>query len=81
MFIHITLVGSKFSSATLPTVHSIYVYTDIYDGLKIFANSCIYMYIYMGFYSICLATLSTSLSPPILEVKWYLNGISCEAFP
>ena len=24
---------------------SIYVYTDIYQGLKIFANSCIYIYI------------------------------------
>ena len=43
MFIHITLAGSKFSSGTLPTMHLIYVYTDIYQGLKIFANSCIYL--------------------------------------
>ena len=28
-------------------MHSIYVYTDIYQGLKIFANSCIYMYIWI----------------------------------
>ena len=35
---HITLAGSKFSSGTLPTMHSIYVYTDIYQGLNIFAN-------------------------------------------
>ena len=26
---HITLAGSKFSSGTLPTMHSIYVYSDI----------------------------------------------------
>ena len=26
-------------------MHSIYVYTDIYQGLKIFANSCIYIYV------------------------------------
>ena len=26
-------------------MHSIYVYTDIYQGLKIFANSYIYIYI------------------------------------
>ena len=26
-------------------MHSIYVYTDIYQGLKIYANSCIYIYI------------------------------------
>ena len=24
-------------------MHSIYVYTDIYQGLKIFANTCIYI--------------------------------------
>ena len=41
----ITLAGSKFSSGTLPTMHSIYVYTDIYQGLQIFANSYIYIYI------------------------------------
>ena len=46
MFIQIILAGSKFYSGTLPTMHSIYVYTDIYQGLKIFANSCIYIYIY-----------------------------------
>ena len=45
MFIHITLVGSKFSSGTLPIMHSIYLYTDIYEGLKSFANSCVYIYI------------------------------------
>ena len=28
-------------------MHSIYIYTDIYQGLKIFANSCIYIYIYI----------------------------------
>ena len=44
MFIQITLAGSKFSCGTLPTMHSIYVYTDIYQGLKIFANSYIYIY-------------------------------------
>ena len=43
MFIYITLAGSTFSSGTLPTMHSIYVYTDIYQGLNIFANSYIYI--------------------------------------
>ena len=45
MFIHIILVGSKFSSGALPIMHSIYLYTDIYQGLKTFASSCIYIYI------------------------------------
>ena len=45
MFILITLAGSKFSRGTLPTMHSIYLYTAIYQGLNIFANSCIYIYI------------------------------------
>ena len=45
MFIHITLAGSKFSSRTLPTMHSIYLYTDIYQGLNVFANSCTYIYV------------------------------------
>ena len=40
---HITLAGNKFSSGTLPTMHSIYEYTDIYQGLKILANSYIYI--------------------------------------
>ena len=31
-------------------MHSIYVYTDIYQGLKIFAKSCIYIYIYIYTY-------------------------------
>ena len=39
-------LGSKFSSGTLPTMHSIYLYTDMYQGLKLFANSCIYTCIY-----------------------------------
>ena len=39
-------LGSKFSGGALPTMHLIYVYTDIYQRLKIFANSCIYIYIY-----------------------------------
>ena len=44
MFIHIyTLVGSKFSSGTLPTMHSIYVYTDIYKGSK-FLQTAVYIY-------------------------------------
>ena len=43
MFIYITLAGSKFSRGTLPTMHSIYVYTDIYQGLKFLANSYIYI--------------------------------------
>ena len=49
MFIHITLAGSTFSSGTLPTMHPICLYTDIYQGLKIFANSRIlqYMWIYI----------------------------------
>ena len=42
---HITLAGSKFSSGTLPTMHSMYLYIDIYQGLKSFANSYIYIYI------------------------------------
>ena len=28
-------------------MHSIYVYTNIYQGLKFLANSRMYMYIYM----------------------------------
>ena len=44
MFIHITLAGSKFSSATLPTMHSIYLYILI--NIYQFANSCIYLLIY-----------------------------------
>ena len=32
---------------TLPTMHSIYLYSDIYQGLKSFVNSCIYIYICM----------------------------------
>ena len=35
-------LGSKFSSETLPTMHSIYLYTDIYQGLKICTNSCMH---------------------------------------
>ena len=55
MFIQITLPGSKFSSATLPTMHSIYLYTDGYQGLKSFANSRIYIYIYpYSLYIICI---------------------------
>ena len=34
---------SKFYSGTLPTMHSIYVHTDMYQGLKSFANSYIYI--------------------------------------
>ena len=41
MFIHITLVRSKFSSGTLPIMHSIYPYADKYQELNFFANSCI----------------------------------------
>ena len=36
-------LGSKFSSGTIPTMHSRYLYTDIYQGLKIFGNSYIYI--------------------------------------
>ena len=47
MFIQISLPGNKFSSGTLPTMHWIFLYTDIYiKGSIFFANSCIYIYIY-----------------------------------
>ena len=46
MFIHITLAGRKFSSGALPTMHSIYIYTDVYLGLNFFPNSCIRIYIF-----------------------------------
>ena len=39
-------------------MHSIYVYTDTYQGLK-FANSCIYIYIYMHnnfYYKVSVST-------------------------
>ena len=55
MFIHITMVGSKFSSGTLLTVHLIYLSTDIYQGFKIFAHSCISIYIiYIIIIILCL---------------------------
>ena len=53
MFIQITLAESKFSSGTLPTMHSIYLYTDVYQGLNCFANTFIYH---------CLENLSFSFS-------------------
>ena len=43
VFIHITLAGSKFSSGTFSTMPSLYLYTDIYQGLTFFVNSCIYV--------------------------------------
>ena len=49
MFIQINLAGSEFSRGTLPTMHSIYVYTDIYQGLKFFANSYIYNCFFLGY--------------------------------
>ena len=47
---------SKFYSGTLPTMHSIYVYTDIYQGLKIFQTA---IYIYICVYT--LWSLSTGI--------------------
>ena len=48
MFIHITLAGRKFSSGTLPTMHSIYSYTDIYQGLiQHFWQTAVHIYIYI----------------------------------
>ena len=39
-------LGSTFSNGTLPTMHSIYLYTDIYKGLDI------YIYIYICFFMV-----------------------------
>ena len=58
MFIHITLAGSKVSSGTLPTMHSIlymYIYTDIYQGLNIFYKQLhVHIYIYFHFVIYCV---------------------------
>ena len=75
MFIHITLAGSRFSSGTLPTMHLIYVYyTDIHQGLKIFANSCIY--IYMDRVVLALATYHIVHSILFLFPLWSYNPYS-----
>ena len=76
MFIHITLAGSKCSSGTLPTMHSIYVYTNVYQGLKIFANGCIYIYIYCGKGSTRKFTSSQSNLDKHAISSIYWGGIS-----
>ena len=35
-------------------MHSIYVYTDIYLGLKFFANSCIYVFVFFPLVAVYL---------------------------
>ena len=66
MFIHITLAGSKFSSGFLPIMHStcIYLYTDVYQGLKIvFMYVCTYMYVmYIVCMYVCMYVYSSSVS-------------------
>ena len=54
-------------------MHSIYVYTDIYEGLKFFANSCIYIYIYASYTPLLIHPAPfglTSWTHQALEITW-----------